>query len=177
MAVRRTSCGATATMPDRCAELNGDCPSQVDGGGHTVIMKAIAPGSARCEPLGVLSRLRRFNGTIKQTVHLSIQQEGYLMKLSTIALATAFALSSTAALAQAGLSGYGSSVAPSVGSYVTPSVGSYVNNATPTWSTTGPAAPMPSPAVSNAFGSTLTPMRSPSRARLAATRPVSGLRR
>ena len=99
------------------------------------------------------------------------------MKLSTIALATAFALSSTAALAQAGLSGYGSSVAPSVGSYVTPSVGSYVNNATPTWSTTGPAAPMPSPAVGNAFGSTLAPMRSPSRARLAATRPVSGLRR
>jgi hypothetical protein len=163
---------------DRCAECNGDCPSQVDGGGHTVIIKAIGSWSARCEPHGILlSRLRRFNGTIKQTVRLSKQQEGHLMKISTIALATAFALSSTAALAQAGLSGYGSSVAPSVGSYVAPTVGSYVNNATPTWRTTGPAAPMPGPAVGNAFGSTLTPMRSPSRARLAATRPVSGLRR
>src|SRR5712691_6301397 len=51
----------------------------------------------------------------------------------TVWLATGFALSGTAALAQAGTSGYGSSVAPSVGSYVSPSVGSYVNN-TPTWS-------------------------------------------
>jgi len=162
---------------DRCAECNGDCPSQVDGGGHTVIIKAIGSWSARYEPLGIfLSRLRRFNGTIKQTVRLSKQQEGHLMKLSTIALATAFALSSTAALAQAGLSGYGSSVAPSVGSYVAPTVGSYVNNATPTWRTTGPAAPMPGPAVGNAFGSTVTPMPSPGRSRLAATRPVSRLR-
>jgi len=99
------------------------------------------------------------------------------MKLRTIVLATAFSLSSTFALAQAGLSGNGSTVAPSVGSYVAPSVGSYVNNATPTWRTTGPAAPMPTPAVGNAFASTLAPMRVPSRSTVAPARPVSGLRR
>jgi hypothetical protein len=45
------------------------------------------------------------------------------MKLSTIVLATTFALSGTAALAQqAGTSG-GSAVAPSVGSHSLPSVG------------------------------------------------------
>ena len=57
------------------------------------------------------------------------------MKLTTIVLATAFALSGTAALAQTGTSGFGSAVAPSVGSYVWPSVGSRVNNV-PTWSNT-----------------------------------------
>ena len=46
------------------------------------------------------------------------------MKPRTIVLATAFALSSTFALAQAGLSGSGSSVAPSVGSSVGQSAGS-----------------------------------------------------
>jgi hypothetical protein len=66
------------------------------------------------------------------------------MKLTTIALATVFTLTSTFALAQApGLSGYGSVVAPSVGSYAAPSVGS--SNAVPTWSTTGPAATTTSP--------------------------------
>jgi hypothetical protein len=72
------------------------------------------------------------------------------MKLSTIVVATAFALSGTAALAQqAGTSGYGSKVAPSVGSYAWPSVGSTVSNNVPTWSNTGPASPS---------GSTLAPM-------------------
>ena len=90
------------------------------------------------------------------------------MKLATIVLATAFALSSTFALAQAGLSGYGSTVAPSVGSYVAPSVGSYVNE-TPTWSTTGPAAAMPGPGTA---GNTVAPMRSPSQSTLAPTGPL-----
>jgi hypothetical protein len=62
------------------------------------------------------------------------------MKLTTIALATAFTLTSTFALAQGpGLGGYGSVTAPSVGSYQTP-VGS--TNAVPTWRNTGPAAPV-----------------------------------
>jgi hypothetical protein len=95
------------------------------------------------------------------------------MKLRTIALATAFALSSTAVLAQAGLSGYGSSVAPSVGSYVAPSVGSAVNP-TPTWRTTGPAAPRPSTA-GNAFRNARAAMRRGSI--IAPTGPRSGLRR
>jgi len=73
------------------------------------------------------------------------------MKLTTIALATAFALSSTAVLAQSGTT-YGQSgvsigavTAPSVGSYYWPSVGT--TNAVPTWSNTGPrvsSAPTPS---------------------------------
>ena len=72
------------------------------------------------------------------------------MKLATIALASAFALSITAALAQPGTT-YGQSVtsvgtvtAPSVGSYSWPSVGT--TNAVPTWSNTMPAvrsAPTP----------------------------------
>ena len=75
------------------------------------------------------------------------------MKVTTIALATAFALTSTIALAQLpGTAGYGSVVQPSVGSYPT-TVGS--TNVVPTWSNTGPAAapsssptfsPMPIPA-------------------------------
>jgi hypothetical protein len=73
------------------------------------------------------------------------------MKLTTIALATAFALSSTAALAQAGTiygnsgTSVGTVTAPSVGSYTWPSVGT--TNAVPTWSNTGPqvrSAPAPS---------------------------------
>jgi hypothetical protein len=65
------------------------------------------------------------------------------MKLTTIALATALALTSSAALAQATYApSIGSVVAPSVGSYVAPAVGSYMNQ--PTWSNTGPAAPLPS---------------------------------
>jgi hypothetical protein len=73
------------------------------------------------------------------------------MKLMAIALASAFALSSTAALAQApGLGGYGSVVAPSVGSYVAPSVGSTL--LVPTWRNTGPAAPLPrAPTVNRTF--------------------------
>jgi hypothetical protein len=74
------------------------------------------------------------------------------MKLTTIALATAFTLTSTFALAQSpGLGGYGSVVAPSVGSYQAP-VGS--TNVVPTWRNTGPAAPMPrAPTVGGAFAS------------------------
>jgi hypothetical protein len=99
------------------------------------------------------------------------------MKLTTIVLAAVFALPSTFALAQAGLSGYGSTVAPSVGSYTAPSVGSYVNE-TPTWSTTGPAAPMPGPTTAgNAFGSTVAPMSAPSRSTVAATTPGAAPRR
>src|ERR1700748_1349766 len=70
-------------------------------------------------------------------------EKGPTMKLTMIALATAFALSSTAALAQG--TTYGTSVAhvgtvtaPSVGSYYWPSVGT--TNAVPTWSNTGPRA-------------------------------------
>jgi hypothetical protein len=78
------------------------------------------------------------------------------MKVTTIALATAFTLTSTLALAQApGLGGYGSVVAPSVGSYAAP-VGS--TNVVPTWRNTGPAAPLPSaPTFRNAFGNTFAP--------------------
>ena len=75
------------------------------------------------------------------------------MKLTTIVLATIFALSGTAALAQAGTSGYGSVVAPSVGSYVWPSVGS--TTAVPTWSNTFRSPPSPR-------GSTLAPRGSDS---------------
>jgi hypothetical protein len=65
------------------------------------------------------------------------------MKVTTIALATAFTLTITLALAQTtGTEGYGSVVQPSVGSYVWPSVGSTL--AVPTWRNTGPAAPLPS---------------------------------
>jgi hypothetical protein len=72
------------------------------------------------------------------------------MKLATIALATAFAVSGTAVLAQSGTT-YGQSgdsigtvTAPSVGSYYWPSVGT--TNAVPAWSNTGPrvsSAPAP----------------------------------
>jgi hypothetical protein len=95
------------------------------------------------------------------------------MKLTTIALATAFTLTSTFALAQApGLSGYGSVVAPSVGSYAAPSVGS--SNEIPTWSTTGPAATttMTSPYTFRNFsGNALAPrMGDPSGSTLAPSR-------
>ena len=64
------------------------------------------------------------------------------MKATTIALATAFSLTSTLALAQIpGTEGYGSVVQPSVGSYPT-TVGS--TNVVPTWRNTGPAAALPS---------------------------------
>ena len=66
------------------------------------------------------------------------------MKLATLALAAAFALSGTAAMAQSGTT-FGQSVppvgtvtAPSVGSYSWPSVGT--TNAVPTWSNTTPQA-------------------------------------
>src|ERR1700737_2120993 len=81
-------------------------------------------------------------------------EKGPAMKLTTIALVTAFALS-TISLAQAGTYGQpgtsvGSVVAPSVGSYYWPSVGATL--AVPTWSNTSapaPSAPTP-PTVSNA---------------------------
>ena len=64
------------------------------------------------------------------------------MKLTTMATATALALTSSAAMAQInGTAGYGTVTAPSVGSY-TASVGT--TNVPLTWSNTGPAAPMPS---------------------------------
>jgi hypothetical protein len=64
------------------------------------------------------------------------------MKVTTIALATAFTLTSTLALAQTtGMEGYGSVVAPSVGSYSS-TVGS--TNVVPTWRNTGPATALPS---------------------------------
>jgi hypothetical protein len=135
-------------------------------------------GSARCEQLGgfyraeeeLMERSKR-----RYDCRLSKRQEGHLMKLRTIVLATAFALSSTFALAQSpGLSGYGSSVAPSVGSYVAPSVGSSVNP-TPTWRTTGPAAPLPR--TGNAFGNTRASMHLRRGSVLAPTGPRSGRRR
>jgi hypothetical protein len=62
------------------------------------------------------------------------------MKVTTIALATAFALTSRAALAQTtGTEGYGSVVPPSVGAYQT---GVGASNVVPTWRNTGPAATM-----------------------------------
>jgi hypothetical protein len=56
--------------------------------------------------------------------------KGHGMKLATVALAAAIALSSTAALAQAaGTAGYGTATAPSVGTCNWPSVGT--TNAVP----------------------------------------------
>jgi hypothetical protein len=64
------------------------------------------------------------------------------MKATIVALATAFTLTSTLALAQTtGTEGYGSVVAPSVGAYQT-TVGA--SNVVPTWRNTGPAAALPS---------------------------------
>ena len=64
--------------------------------------------------------------------------EDTTMKLATIGLTTALAISSTAALAQApGVGGYGTVTAPSVGSYTAP-VGT--TNVPRTWSNTGPSA-------------------------------------
>jgi hypothetical protein len=60
------------------------------------------------------------------------------MKLTTIVVATAFALSSADALTQPGPYWRGTATAPSVGSYTWPSVGT--TNAVPTWSNTGPGA-------------------------------------
>jgi hypothetical protein len=85
------------------------------------------------------------------------------MKVTTIALATAFTLTSTIALAQIpGTAGYGSVVEPSVGSYPT-TVGS--TNVVPTWRNTGPAAALPS-------SPTFSPMPVP-----APTVRASGVRR
>ena len=74
------------------------------------------------------------------------------MKLTTIALATALAVSSTAALAQGPSLGQGTVTAPSVGSYQT-TVG--VSNVAPTWKNTqGTAAtpPKKSAVIQNASG-------------------------
>ena len=62
------------------------------------------------------------------------------MKLTTIALATALAVSSTAALAQGPSLGQGTVTAPSVGSYQT-TVG--VSNVVPTWKNTQGTAATP----------------------------------
>src|SRR6266700_3719071 len=95
------------------------------------------------------------------------------MKVTIIALATAFTLTSSFALAQAaGTVGYGSVVAPSVRAY--PATGGSTN-VVPTWRNTGPAAPLPSvPTVGNGFGSTFAPIRVPS---AASTIGASGVRR
>ena len=77
------------------------------------------------------------------------------MKITKIALAAAFALTSTVALAQTnghqttGTEGYGSVVAPSVGAYQT-TVGA--SNVVPTWRNTGPAASLPTNLARNAAG-------------------------
>jgi hypothetical protein len=72
------------------------------------------------------------------------------MKVTVIALATAFTLTSTFALAQTtGTEGYGSVVAPSVGSYQS-GVGS--TNEVPTWRNTGPAASLPRSTVGSTIG-------------------------
>jgi hypothetical protein len=72
------------------------------------------------------------------------------MKITMIALATAFTLTSTFALAQTtGTEGYGSVVAPSVGSYQF-SVGS--TNEVPTWRNTGPAATSRSSSIGRTSG-------------------------
>ena len=85
------------------------------------------------------------------------------MKVTTIALATALALTSTFALAQtSGTEGYGSVVAPSMGSYQT-SVGS--TNVVPTWRNTGPAAALPSSRTSSLNSAPTS------------TAPTAGLRR
>jgi hypothetical protein len=68
------------------------------------------------------------------------------MKVTTIALATALALTSTVALARTSghqtfrNEGYGTVVAPSVGAYQT-TIGA--TNVVPTWRNTGPAATLP----------------------------------
>ncbi len=90
------------------------------------------------------------------------------MKLRTIVLATAFALSSTFALAQAGLSGSGSSVGSSVGQSVGSKSPRTFNNPSPSG---------PTPRVGNPSGNTLAPNASPSGSTLTPTGPGSGLRR
>src|SRR5258706_6301823 len=89
------------------------------------------------------------------------------MKLRTIVLATAFALSSTFALAQAGLSGSGSSVGSSVGQSVGSKSPRTFNNPSPSG---------PTPRVGNPSGNTLAPNASPSGSTLTPTGPGSGLR-
>src|ERR1700694_638878 len=113
----------------------------------------------KCEQLGGFYRAKEeFNGDDAVLSYLKTKER--TMKLTTIALACAFALSSTAVLAQApGLGGYGSVVAPSVGSYVAPSVGSTM--VVPTWRNTGPAAPLPSaPTASRTFRNSFARMPS-----------------
>ena len=110
-------------------------------------------GRRLLERLGSASAERAFGGFYRAKEEFSGNGEifSYLdrrrraMKLTTIAFATALALTSSAALAQATYApSIGSVVAPSVGSYVAPAVGSYMNQ--PTWSNTGPVAPPPSSA-------------------------------
>jgi hypothetical protein len=78
-----------------------------------------------------------FNGVLAVVPYLTIRKDT-TMKLSTIVAATAFALSSAAALAQPGPYWRGTTTAPSVGSYTWPSVGT--TNAVPTWRNTNPGA-------------------------------------
>src|SRR5258706_5635179 len=96
-------------------------------------------GSARCEQLGGSHRAKEeLNGKAERAARCLLMYVGSketTMKVTTIALATAFTLTSTLALAQTtGTEGYGSVVQPSVGSYVWPSVGSTL--AVPTWRNT-----------------------------------------
>jgi hypothetical protein len=96
--------------------------------------------SARCEQLSGSHRAREeLNGKAERAA----RRLEAAMKVTTIALATAFALTSTLAFAQTtGTEGYGSVVRPSVGSCAWPPVGSAL--AVPTWRNTGPAVPLPS---------------------------------
>ena len=80
-----------------------------------------------------------FNGVVAVAPYITTRKDT-TMKLTPIIVATAFALSSTAALAQSlaqpGPYWRGTTTAPSVGSYTWPSVGT--TNAVPTWSNTNP---------------------------------------
>src|SRR3981081_2139678 len=84
-------------------------------------------GSARCEQLGGFYRAKEeFSGNGEILSYLNSRRRN--MKITTIALATVLALTSSAALAQATYApSIGSVVAPSVGSYVAPAVGPYID--------------------------------------------------
>jgi hypothetical protein len=78
-----------------------------------------------------------FNGVVAVAPYITTRKDT-TMKLTTFVVATAFALSSAAALAQPlaqpGPYWRGTTTAPSVGSYTWPSVGT--TNAVPTWKNT-----------------------------------------
>src|ERR1700722_12990323 len=106
------------------------------------------------------------------------------MKLMTIALAGALALSSTFALVQssggsAGTSGAGSSVGGSAATGATPGSVNGSSRANPPGSTTGMAGGPPTRPhkTTNPAGNTLAPSGSPSGSTLTPTGPGSGLSR